>query len=112
MFYNSIRLHEDHWKYQKMLINPDLDPDSEALVAVIVILVSKNDKVTDRIIWETTEVLQSINMKVKGWARSGADPPEELSDNGVSVSFAGMTWFPHLDVYKLNIDSLHFSKKH
>ena len=29
-------------------------------------------------------------MKVKGWAKSGLNLPEELSDNGVSVSFAGM----------------------
>ena len=50
-------------------------------------------------------------IKVKGWAKSGVDPPEELSENGVSLSFAGMVWFPHLDVYKLNIDSLHFGKK-
>ena len=50
-------------------------------------------------------------MKVKGWAKSGLNPPEELSDNGVSVSFAGMVWFPCLDVYKLNNNSLHFGKK-
>ena len=50
-------------------------------------------------------------MKVKGWAKSGVDPPEELSENGVSLSFAGMVWFPHHNVYKLNIVSLHFGKK-
>ena len=50
-------------------------------------------------------------MYVKGWAQSGSDPPEELSDDGISVGFAGMTWFPKMDVYKLNIQSLHFSKK-
>ena len=70
-----------------------------------------NEKETDSIIKETTKVLCSVNMKVKGWAKSGLNPPEELSDNGVSVSFAGMVWFPHLDVYKLNIDTLHFGKK-
>ena len=51
-------------------------------------------------------------MKVKEWVKSGLDPPEEPSDNGISVSFAEMVWFPPLDVYKLNIDSLHFGKKH
>lgn len=51
-------------------------------------------------------------MKVKGWAKSGLDPPEELSDTGVNVSFAGMVWFPRLDFYKLNINLLHFGKKH
>ena len=50
-------------------------------------------------------------MKVKDWAKSGLDPPDELSDNGVSVSFAGIVWFPHIDVYKQNIDLLHFGKK-
>ena len=50
-------------------------------------------------------------MKVKGWVKSGLDPPDELYDNGVSVSFAGMVWFPRIAVYKLNIDSLHFGKK-
>ena len=39
MFYNSILLHQDHWKYQKILINPDLDPDSKALIAVITTLI-------------------------------------------------------------------------
>ena len=39
MFYNSILLHQDHWKYQKILINPDLDPDSKVLIAVITTLI-------------------------------------------------------------------------
>ena len=155
MFYNSILLHQDHWKYQKILINPDFDPDSKALIAIIITLIygvrpvgnqceegikllamevcekfplvanlmlvkrymddlgysTKNDESTDRVIKETTDVLRLVSMKVKGWVRSGADPPEELSDNGISVSFAGMIWFPCLDVYKLNIDSLLFGKK-
>ena len=72
---------------------------------------TKNDEYTNKLIQETTEVLKSINMKVKGWAKSGSDPPEELSEDGVSVGFAGMIWFPKLDVFKLNIQSLHFSKK-
>ena len=50
-------------------------------------------------------------MKVKGWAESGVDPPAEMSDDGTSVGFAGMTWFPKGDFYKLNIQSLHFSEK-
>ena len=45
---------------------------------------------TDSIIKETTRVLQTLNVKVKGWAKSGVDPPEELSENGVSLFFAGM----------------------
>ena len=72
---------------------------------------TKDEEKTDSIMKETTKVLQSVNMKVIGWAKSGFDPPEELSENGVSVSFAGMVWFPRLDVYKLNINLLHFGKK-
>ena len=50
-------------------------------------------------------------MVIKGWAESGIDPPADISEDGVSVGFAGMTWFPKGDFYKLNIQSLHFSKK-
>ena len=38
MFYNSILLHQDHWKYQK-IINPDFDPDSKLLIALISTLI-------------------------------------------------------------------------
>ena len=48
-------------------------------------------EMTDKLIKEKTEVLESIQMYVKGWAHSGSDPPEELSDNGVSVGLAGIT---------------------
>ena len=65
----------------------------------------------DKLIKESTEVLAAIQMFLKGWAWSGSDPPKELSDDGVSVGFPGMSWFPKLDVYKLNIQSLHFSQK-
>ena len=47
----------------------------------------------------------------QGLGKVWSHPPDELSDNGVSVSFAGMVWFPRLNVYKLNINSLHFGKK-
>ena len=72
---------------------------------------TEGEKQTDSLINKTTSVLDKINMKVKGWAVSGADPPEEMSDDGVSVGFAGMRWFPKGDFFKLNIQSLHFSKK-
>ena len=65
----------------------------------------------DKLIKESTEVLVSIQMYIKGWSRSGNDPPKELSEDGVSVGFVGLTLFPKLDVYKLNIQSLHFSRK-
>ena len=66
---------------------------------------------TEALIKDTSKVLGKIEMKVKGWAESGVDPPAEMSDDGTSVGFAGMTWFPKGDFFKLNIQSLHFSKK-
>ena len=39
MFYNSILLHQDHWKYQKILINPDLNPNSKVLIAFTTTLI-------------------------------------------------------------------------
>ena len=154
-FYNTILLDQDHWKYQKILIKPDLDPSAKTILAVICTLIygvrpvgnmceevikllaesivekfpevskmllkkryvddlgnsTKCKEMTEKLIKETSEVLASIQMFVKGWAQSGSDPPEELSDDGVSVGLAGMTWFPKMDVYKLNIQSLHFSRK-
>ena len=73
--------------------------------------ITAGKKETETLIKETSEVLGKIQMKVKGWAESGVDPPVEMSDDGRSVGFAGMTWFPKGDFYKLTIQSLHFSKK-
>ena len=155
MFYNSILLNEDHWKYQQILIKPDLNPDAKTLIAVIKTLIygvrpvgnqceeaikllaeevkekhpevalmlllqryvddlgnsTESNEASRKLINDTTKILELIGMKIKGWAVSGQDPPEEISDDGSSVSFAGMTWYPRADVYKLNIDSLHFGKK-
>ena len=72
---------------------------------------TESNEATRKLIDDTTKILELIGMKIKGWAMSGQDPPEEISDDGSSVSFAGMTWYPRADVYKLNIDSLHFGKK-
>ena len=59
----------------------------------------------------TEENLKNINMNIKGWAISGEDPPEQMSDDSASVGFSGLTWFPKIDCFKLNISSLHFGKK-
>ena len=72
---------------------------------------TESREATDILIAQTTEVLSRIAMKVKGWTVSGEDPPENVTDDGVSVSFGGKTWFPKGDFYKLNIQSLHFAKK-
>ena len=66
---------------------------------------------TKDLIDKTDKVLKKINMEVKGLIESGKDPPEVATDDGVSAGFAGLTWFPKADFYKLNIQSLHFGKK-
>ena len=72
---------------------------------------TKSSDENEKLKRDTSEALGSINMKIKGWAESNKDPPAEMSDDGSSVAFAGMTWFPKGDFYKLNIQSLHFQKK-
>ena len=49
----------------------------------------------------TEKVSKILNMMIKGWAKSGVVPPPELSEDGVSVGFAGMTWLTVLDSFKL-----------
>ena len=71
---------------------------------------SNHDEVK-KIIGQTEEVLRKRDMNIKGWVVSGSPPPEKLSEDGVSDPFAGLTWVPKIDCYKLNISSLHFSKK-
>ena len=48
---------------------------------------------------------------IKVWAKTGSDSSKELSKDGVRIAFAGLAWYPKPDLYKLNIQSLHFSKK-
>ena len=57
------------------------------------------------------EVLDLLGMKIKGWGVSGEHPPPEVSDDGVTVGFAGLTWATEVDCFKLNLDKLHFGKK-
>ena len=59
----------------------------------------------------TEEVLERIKMEIKGWGITGENPPEQLSDDGISIGFAGMTFLPGIDSFKLNISNLHFGKK-
>ena len=68
-------------------------------------------KATEDLIKKTNDVLAKIKMEVKGWVIAGKAPPPEASEDGISVGFAGLTWFPFGDMFKLNIQSLHFAKK-
>ena len=51
------------------------------------------------------------NLKIKGWAQSGCKPPEQITTDGRTVTFAGMAWQPELDVFSLNHPPLHFGQK-
>ena len=42
---------------------------------------------------------------------SHSAPPESVSEDRVSVGFAGMTWIPEVDSFSLRIQKLHFGKK-
>ena len=63
------------------------------------------------LIHETDKSLASIKMNVKGWSISFHDPSPDVSEDGVSVAFAGMSWLPAIDSYRLKIQPLHFGKK-
>ena len=57
------------------------------------------------------EVLSKGGFNLKGFTFSGKPPNPELSKDGVSVSVAGMNWFPEEDELQLNIKPLEFARK-
>ena len=72
--------------------------------------VSSEEK-ADQITKATDEALATVNMKVKGWTKSFRPPNPEVSDDGLSVGFAGMTWLPEIDCFRIKVQRLHFGKK-
>ena len=60
------------------------------------------------LIKNTEKVLSKASLVVKDWAWSGKEPPEKLSPDGKSVNLAGLAWYPEVDAYRLNLDSIHF----
>lgn len=48
---------------------------------------------------------------MKGVSLSSEDPPESMSDDGLTVNIAGMKWYPKEDMLSLNIGEVVFSKK-
>ena len=72
---------------------------------------NENEETLNRLIQETEESLKRRDMHIKGWVVSGKPPPKDLSEDEASIPFAGLVWFSEIDGYKLNISSLHFSKK-
>ena len=60
-------------------------------------MIVKNHEIADKIMKEVEEYLGRIGMSIKGWAVSYRDPPEQLTADGCSVSFAGMLFYPKID---------------
>ena len=56
-------------------------------------------------------VLNRGGFALKGISFSGKDPPECLSDDGVSINVAGLKWYTKEDVLALDISELNFAKK-
>ena len=64
-----------------------------------------------KLIPDTEKVLKEVGMEVKGWGISKQKPPEQLTEDGVSIGLPYKTWYTEIDHFKLNISSLHFGKK-
>ena len=64
-----------------------------------------------RLTEDTDAELSSVQMRVKGWTVSFNSPSPDVSDDGVSVAFAGMRWIPQTDSFSLKVQPLHFGKK-
>ena len=56
-------------------------------------------------------VLSKGGFILKGITVSGRDPPEHLSEDGVSILVAGIRWYPKDDVISLNSGDLNFKRK-
>ena len=54
-----------------------------------------------RLTEDTDAELSSVQMRVKGWTVSFNSPSPDVSDDGVSVAFAGMRWIPQTDSFSL-----------
>ena len=64
-----------------------------------------------KLINDTEKVLAKASLQVKEWAWTGEDPPEKMSSDGSSICLAGLIWYTKIDVYRLNLDSIHFAVK-
>ena len=58
-----------------------------------------------------SKVLLKGGFKLKGFTRSGEDPPAHLTEDGVTVKVAGMIWHSKEDLLSLNIGELNFGNK-
>ena len=60
---------------------------------------------------DTTEVLDRLSLKTKGFTFSGEDPQPEETTDGISIDVNGYRWLSKLDLIEPKILPLHFGKK-
>ena len=60
---------------------------------------------------QTTEVLDRLSLKTKGFTFSGEDPQPEETTDGISIDVNGYRWLSKLDLIEPKIPPLHFGKK-
>ena len=70
-----------------------------------------NSSESSRTMDEIQIALGTGGFTLKGFTRSGCDPPPHLSIDGKSVNVLGSKWFPKGEFIKLNIGEQNFSKK-
>ena len=68
---------------------------------------SKEDM--DNLQKDADQELASLGVEIKGWAKTGDPPSEEIAENG-GVGVAGMHWCPDIDSLELKMSPLHFGK--
>ena len=153
--YNSVKLHEQDWCYQRYLWEDDLNLNSQPVEKVIKTLiygVRTSGNQAERGLRQTAdiskskypEVCQMVHKDIyvddclsgsndidiakqradelevvlnkggfalKGVTFSGDHPVESLSQDGISISVAGLKWHPKEDFLTLDIDEINFAKK-
>ena len=64
-----------------------------------------------KLIEDANQIFESVGLSCKGWSVSGEDPPEDVCEDGGTVSIGGMKWYTKPDCLEVPIPMLHFSKK-
>ena len=69
--------------------------------------ISKAQSIADKL----QIVVNNGGFTLKGFKSSGHKPQESLSNDGQSISVAGLKWYPLEDEISFDIQELNFSKK-
>ena len=70
----------------------------------------KDEATLNKSLKELKALVKTGGFDYKGITQSGEDPPSHLSGDGVSINVGGYKWFSSIDILKLNIGPLNFSK--